>query len=172
LSKWFNVGKIVNTHGIKGEIRVISTTDFPEERYAKGNSLFIFFSNETDPIEVKVSAHRVHKNFDLLMFEGYSNVNHVERFKGAMIKIPEEQHGDLNEGEFYYYEIIGCSVETVDGEKLGKIKEILSTGANDVWVIQRHGMKDALIPYIKEVVQEIDIDNKLIVIQPMEGLLS
>jgi 16S rRNA processing protein RimM len=172
LRKWFNVGKIVNTHGIRGEIRVISTTDFPEERYAKGNSLFIFLQNEKDPIEVKVSGHRVHKNFDLLTFEGYSNVNHVERFKGATVRIPEEQHGELNEGEFYYHEIIGCSVETVDGEKLGKIKEILSTGANDVWVIQRNGVKDALIPYIKDVVQKIDIDNKLIIIQPMEGLLS
>ncbi|WP_456275521.1 ribosome maturation factor RimM [Bacillus sp. AK128] len=172
MSKWFNVGKIVNTHGIRGEIRVISTTDFPEERYAKGNSLFIFLQNEKDPIEVKVSGHRVHKNFDLLTFEGYTNVNHVERFKGSMIKIPEDQQGELNEGEFYYHEIIGCSVETVEGEKLGKIKEIISTGANDVWVVQRNGQKDVLIPYIKDVVHEIDIENKLIIIQPMEGLLS
>ncbi|WP_246940010.1 ribosome maturation factor RimM [Bacillus pinisoli] len=171
MSKWFNVGKIVNTHGIRGEVRVISTTDFPEERYAKGNTLFIFSQNE-DPIEVKVTGHRVHKNFDLLLFEGYTNVNHVERFKGAMIKIPEDQQGELDEGEFYYHEIIGCTVETVEGEKLGKVKEILSTGANDVWVIQRHGQKDALIPYIEEVVKEINTENKLIIIQPMEGLLS
>jgi 16S rRNA processing protein RimM len=161
----------VNTHGIRGEVRVISSTDFPEERYAKGNSLYIFLPQETKSVEVTVSTHRVHKNFDLLTFDGYTNVNDVEKFKGSTIKVPEEQHGELEEGAFYYHEIIGCTIETVDGQKIGKVKEILSTGANDVWIVQRHGEKDVLIPYIEDVVQEIDIENKLITIQLMEGLL-
>ncbi|KAA0547960.1 ribosome maturation factor RimM [Bacillus sp. BGMRC 2118] len=171
MANYFNVGKIVNTHGIRGEVRVISTTDFTEERYVKGNTLYIFKNNEA-PIPVKILAHRVHKNFDLLTFEGYANVNDVEAFKGAMLKVSEDQLGHLNEGEFYYHEIIGCVVFSEDGQEIGKVKEIIATGANDVWVLGKQGEKDILIPYIEDVVKEIDVENKKIVIHVMEGLLS
>jgi 16S rRNA processing protein RimM len=172
LTKWFNVGKIVNTHGIKGEVRVISSTDFPNERYAKGNTLYIFTENESNPTEVVVSSHRVHKNFDLLTFEGYPAVNDVEKFKGSILKVSENQLGSLDEGEFYYHEIIGCTVHSEEGELIGKIKEIIATGANDVWVVGRQGEKDVLIPYIDDVVKEIDTRSKIITIHIMEGLLS
>jgi 16S rRNA processing protein RimM len=172
LTKWFNVGKIVNTHGIRGEVKVISSTDFPDERYAKGNTLYIFSPTSSEPVEVKITSHRVHKNFDMLAFEGYSNVNDVEKFKGSVLKISEDQLTDLEEGEFYYHEIIGCIVFSEEGEEIGKIKEIISTGANDVWVIARKGEKDGLIPYIEDVVKDIDIENKKITIHIMEGLLS
>ncbi|MRX70571.1 ribosome maturation factor RimM [Bacillus lacus] len=170
--KWFNVGKIVNTHGVRGEIRVISRTDFPEERYAIGNKLYIFTESKKDPEEVTVAAHRLHKNFHLLTFEGYTSIGQVEQFKGAILKVPEDQQGELDEGEFYFHEIIACTVYTAEGEEIGKIREILTPGANDVWVIQRTGKKDALIPYIDDIVEEIDIANKRISIRNMEGLLD
>ncbi|MFD1735793.1 ribosome maturation factor RimM [Bacillus salitolerans] len=172
MQKWFNVGKIVNTQGIKGEVRVISTTDFPQQRYAKGNMLFIFTNQNEKPVPVKVASHRVHKNFDLLTFEGLHTINDVEKFKGSILKVPEEQLGELDEGEYYYHEIIGCQVISEDGLEIGKIKEIISTGANDVWVISREGEKDVLIPYIEDVVLQIDTEHKKIIIHPMEGLLS
>ncbi|GGE65764.1 ribosome maturation factor RimM [Priestia taiwanensis] len=171
MMKWFNVGKIVNTHGIKGEIRVISTTDFAEERYEIGNKLHIFMPNDKAPIPVVVAAHRVHKNFDLLSFEGYFNVNDVEKFKGGMIKVTGDQLGELEENEYYYHEIIGCTVYAEDGDEIGTIKEIINTGANDVWVIARKGQKDALIPYIKDIVLDIDVEEKKVIIHIMEGLL-
>ena len=170
MAKYFNVGKIVNTQGIKGEIRVISSTDFPEERFRKGNILYIEVA-PNDLIEVKVSSHRLHKNFHLLTFAGLHNINDVEKYKGKMLKINEDQLNDLDEGEFYYHEIIGCEVFTEDGEKLGTIKEILSPGANDVWVVNRPGEKDLLLPYIEEVVKEIDVENKKVLVHLMEGLL-
>lgn len=171
MTKWFNVGKIVNTHGVRGEVRVISRTDFPEERYKVGNTLYIWKEKENAPLEVKVTSHRQHKTFDLLTFEGYNNVNEVEQFKGALLKVPEEQLGELAEGEYYYHEIIGCTVITEEGETLGKVKEILSPGANDVWVIQRPKGQDLLIPYIDEVVLQVNIEEKLVTIHVMEGLL-
>jgi 16S rRNA processing protein RimM len=170
MSKWFNVGKIVNTQGIKGEVRVVALTDFPEERFAKGNTLFIEHDNMQDKLEVKVASHRKHKNFDLLSFADYSSINEVERFKGGMLKVPEDQLVDLTEHEYYYHEIIGCNVETVDGEHLGEVKEILSPGANDVWVVKRKGENDLLLPYIEDVVKEINVDNKQIIVELMEGL--
>ncbi|PEZ05400.1 ribosome maturation factor RimM [Bacillus sp. AFS018417] len=171
MTKWFNVGKIVNTHGVRGELRVISRTDFPEERYKVGNTLYIWQEKGTEPLAVKVTSHRQHKSFDLLTFEGYNNVNEVEQLKGSLLKVPEEQLGDLAEGEYYYHEIIGCTVVTEDGETIGTIKEILSPGANDVWVIKQPKGQDVLIPYIEEVVLQVNIDEKLVTIQVMEGLL-
>lgn len=170
MAKYFNVGKIVNTQGIKGEIRVISSTDFPEERFRKGNILYIEVA-PNDLIEVKVSSHRLHKNFHLLTFAGFNNINDVEKYKGKMLKISEDQLNDLDEGEFYYHEIIDCEVFADDGEKLGTIKEILSPGANDVWVVKRPGDKDLLLPYIEDVVKEVDVENKKVIVHLMEGLL-
>ncbi|WP_216828011.1 ribosome maturation factor RimM [Alkalihalobacterium elongatum] len=172
MKKWFKVGKIVNTHGIRGEVRVISTTDFEEERYANGSELFIEHPDLKEMIAVVVETHRKHKNFDLLTFEGYTNISQVEKFKGATLKVSEDALGELNEGEFYYHEIIGCHVFTKDGLELGKIIEVLSPGANDVWVIQpKTGGKDILIPYIDEVVKEVNVVEKKVTIELLEGLI-
>ncbi|MCM3736187.1 ribosome maturation factor RimM [Bacillus cytotoxicus] len=171
MTKWFNVGKIVNTHGVKGEVRVVSRTDFPEERYKVGNTLYIWQEEEAEPLAVKITSHRSHKSFDLLTFEGYNNVNEVEGLKGSLLKVPEDQLGELAEGEYYYHEIIGCTVVTEDGETIGTIKEVLSPGANDVWVIKQPRGQDVLIPYIEEVVLQVNINEKLVTIHVMEGLL-
>lgn len=170
--RWFNVGKIVNTHGIKGEVRVISKTDFAEERYKPGNTLYLFMDGRNEPVEVTVNTHRLHKQFHLLQFKERQNLNEVEELKNAIIKVPEEELGELNEGEFYFHEIIGCEVFTEEGELIGKVKEILTPGANDVWVIGRKGKKDALIPYIESVVKYIDVKEKKIEIELMEGLID
>ncbi|MGG3339424.1 ribosome maturation factor RimM [Bacillus subtilis] len=170
--RWFNVGKIVNTHGIKGEVRVISKTDFAEERYKPGNTLYLFMDGRNEPVEVTVNTHRLHKQFHLLQFKERQNLNEVEELKNAIIKVPEEELGELNEGEFYFHEIIGCEVFTEEGELIGKVKEILTPGANDVWVIGRKGKKDVLIPYIESVVKHIDVREKKIEIELMEGLID
>ncbi|GAE33929.1 ribosome maturation factor RimM [Halalkalibacter akibai] len=173
MSEWYKVGKIVNTHGVRGEIRVISSTDFAEERYAVGTELMIRHEGKKEEVKVVVRHHRKHKNFDLLQFENYHSINEVELFKGATLYVSEEELSELGEGEFYYHEIIGCSVVTEQDEELGKVKEIIETGANDVWVIQRSGPgKDILIPYIEECVKEIDVEQKLVRIHLMEGLIE
>ncbi|RIW36386.1 ribosome maturation factor RimM [Bacillus salacetis] len=172
MEKWFNVGKIVNTHGVRGEVRVISRTDFPDERYQAGSKLYLFTEKEVNPLELVVESHRKHKNFDLLTFSGYNDISEVEPFKNGLLKVNETQLGDLKEGEYYFHEIIGCVVKTSAGEEIGPVKEILTPGANDVWVIKGAKGKEILIPYIDEIVKKIDVDKKEIVIEPMEGLLS
>ena len=170
--EWYNVGKIVNTHGIWGEVRVISTTDFPDERYEVGSELGLYKADGSKPIIVKVASHRKHKNFDLLTFEGYSLLKDVEVFRDAVLKVSEKDLSDLEENEFYFHEIIGCTVESIDGETIGKITEIIQTGANDVWAVQPEKGKTHYIPYIEDVVRSVDIDNKKIIIEVLEGLLS
>jgi 16S rRNA processing protein RimM len=165
------VGKIVNTQGLCGEVRVISQTDFSDERYKIGNQL-ILFQDEKDPVVLTVKSRRKHKNFDILSFEDHLNINDVEKYCEGILKVSVETLQPLSENEFYYHEIIGLNVQTIDGRKIGKIKEILSPGANDVWVVYRKGKKDILIPYIKQVVKKIDLTNGIIIIEWMEGLGS
>lgn len=169
---WYNVGKIVNTHGIRGEVRVMSRTDFPEERYAKGARLALFMPGAKEPVMLTVASHRVHKNFDLLTFEGHPNINDVEKYRDGILKVSDEDLGELEEGEFYYHEIIGCTVVDQEGREIGKVTEVLETGANDVWAVKPPEGKMHYIPYIEDVVLEIDPENSRIVIDPIEGLLS
>lgn len=171
MTEFLNVGKIVNTHGIQGEVRVISQTDFPEERYRKGQRLTLFRENKA-PLELTVAGHRKHKNFDLLTFEGYPTINDVEPLRDGILKVSKDELSELTENEYYYHEIIGLTVIDEQARELGKIKEILSPGANDVWVVQRKGKKDALIPYIESVVKQIDLDKGEVHIEIPEGLLD
>lgn len=173
MTKWLNVGKIVNTHGIQGEVRVISRTDFKEERYQKGNELALYNPDKDHRMFVTVVSWRQHKQFDLLTFEGYSNVNDVEPLRDYLLQVDANAiDDDLDEDEFYYHEIIGLDVEDVNQGHIGKVKEILSPGANDVWVVQRLKGKDVLIPYIEKVVLKVDVSNKQITVEIPEGLMD
>lgn len=171
MTEYLNVGKIVNTHGIRGEVRVISQTDFALERYQPGKMLMLFRENQA-PLTLTIDTYRRHKNFDLLSFEGYPSINQVESFRDGVLKVAKEDRVELAENEFYYYEIIGAEVVTEEGKVIGKVKEILSPGANDVWVVQRKGKKDALLPYIDSVIKEVDVTAQKIIVEIPEGLLD
>ena len=166
-----NVGKIVNTQGIKGEVRVISTTDFPEERYKKGTVLTLFQDGKA-PVELTVKSHRKHKNFDLLSFEGHPSINDVEKYRDGILKVSKDNSVDLAENEFYYHEIIGLRVVEEDGTELVKVKEILSQVANDVWVVQRPKKADILLTYIASFVKEVDLEAGVVRVEIPEGLID
>lgn len=169
--EYLNVGKIVNTQGLKGEVRIISQTDFPELRYKKG-SVLTLFQEKKEPIELTISSHRKHKNFDIVTFEDHFSINDVEKYREGILRVSKEALTDLPKDEFYYHEIIGLTVIDEKGEELGKIKEILSPGANDVWVVQRPKKKDILIPYIESVVQSIDLKEGVVRVEIPEGLVD
>ena len=172
--QYYLVGKIVNTQALRGEVRVMATTDFPEERFKIGAILAIFNGNKLVEM-VEVDGHRLHKNFNLLHFKGKDNINDVEKFKGFDLKVAgtEREADELDENEFYYDDIIGLEVYTTDEIYLGKVREITSLPSNDVWAIQRPNKgKDILIPYIEDIVLEIDLDDNRVVIDPMDGLID
>lgn len=172
--QYYLVGKIVNTQALRGEVRVMATTDFPEERFKIGATLAIF-NGEKLVENVEVDGHRLHKNFNLLHFKGKDNINDVEKFKGFDLKVAgaEREADELDENEFYYDDIIGLEVYTTDETYLGKVREITSLPSNDVWAIQRPNKgKDILIPYIGDIVLEIDLDDNRVVIDPMDGLID
>lgn len=172
--QYYLVGKIVNTQALRGEVRVMAITDFPEERFKIGSTLAIF--NGDKLVEnVEVDGHRLHKNFNLLHFKGKDHINDVEKFKGFNLKVAgaEREADQLDENEFYYDDIIGLEVYTTDNDYLGKIREITSLPSNDVWAIQRPNKgQDILIPYIEDIVLEIDLAGNRVVIEPMDGLIE
>ena len=166
----FKIGKIINTHGIKGEVKVKQLTDF-QERFQKGNIVYMK-QGETDWKAFTILSSREHKGNILLQFVDYPTVNDVEHLKNELLYIEEEQQTPLGDNEFYYHEIIGAEVETVDGQYIGTVDHILSPGANDVWVVKTIDKQEVLIPYIEPVVKEINIEKKKIKIELMEGLLD
>ena len=166
---YFNVGKIVNTQGLQGEMRVLSVTDFAEERFKKGNKLALFDKKDQFVMDVEIASHRKAKNFDIIKFKGMYHINDIEKFRAFSLKVAEEDLSDLEDGEFYYHEIIGLEVYEND-VLLGTIKEILQPGANDVWVVKRKGKRDLLLPYIPPVVLGIDIEQGRVDVEIPEGL--
>lgn len=165
---YYHVGKIVNTHGIRGEVRVVPITDFVDDRFQNGKQLFI--EKNHDYIPVTVEKARPHKGMELVKFERLDNINDVQTFRDCYLSVTEEQQSDLEDGEYYYHQIIGLDVVTDDGRELGKIKEIMSPGANDVWVVERSGKQDLLLPVIKDVIKDVDLDKHLVTVELMEGL--
>ncbi|WP_308639221.1 ribosome maturation factor RimM [Paenibacillus silvisoli] len=171
MEQWLSVGKLVNTHGIRGEVKVVSQTDFPEERFAPRSILTLIHPETKQTMELEVQSARLHKNMYIVKFRGFDNINDVEKYKGWELKVSKEDMVELEEGEYYHHQIIGCQVVTEDGDVLGEIKEILSPGANDVWVVKRPKGKELLIPVIDEVVLDVNVAEKLVKVHLMEGLI-
>ncbi|MCR8845422.1 ribosome maturation factor RimM [Paenibacillus sp. SC116] len=169
--KLITVGEIVNTQGIRGEIKIVPHTDFPEVRFAKNSQLFIVNEAKQLHLPVTVEKAREHKKSYIVKMKEYDNINDVEKYKGCLLKVSEDQQVKLEKNEFYYRDIIGCRVVSDEGEELGVIKEILSPGANDVWVVKRPKGSDLLLPYIEDVVLDINVQDKLVKVHLMEGLL-
>lgn len=165
--EFYKVGTMVNTHGIRGEVRVIAITDFPEERFQKGNQLFID-NNEKTP--VTIATVRNHKQFILVSFVDKQNINDIEKYKGMDLLVADADLDTLEDGEYYYKDIIGAQVVTEDNVEIGKVKEIFETGANDVWVVTRPGKDDLLLPMIDDVIKNVDVKNQVITIDLLEGL--
>ncbi|MRN56771.1 ribosome maturation factor RimM [Paenibacillus monticola] len=167
------VGKLVNTHGIRGEIKIFSHTDFPEVRFAAEKKLIVYPPNGGARFEVIVESAREHKGMFIVKLKGYTDINQVEKYKGSVLKVPSKDLVELPENEYYFHHIVGCEVFTDEpgSESLGTIIEILQPGANDVWVVKPAKGQDILIPVIPDVVLDVDIETKRITVHLMEGLL-
>lgn len=171
-TEWYNVAVVTGTHGIRGELKLFPRTDFPGERFAKGSRLTLVSPDGKQTLPVEVASARLHKNVYIVRFTAFDSINDAEKFKGWSVKIGKDQLLDLPEHEYYYHEIIGCTVVTEDGNVIGTVTDILQPGANDVWVVARPKQKPAYIPYIEDVVVGVDPGNKKITIRVMEGLLE
>lgn len=164
----YKVGTIVNTHGVKGEVRVIPITDFPEERFAVGAELVI---QAEQPVTVTVASMRQHKQFVLLSFAGLTDINAVEAYKGDVLLAAGEAEVDLPADTYFYHDIIGLTVkDEVTEQVIGKVNEILNLPANDVWVIKDESGQEHYLPYIEQVVKTIDLTKGVALVTLPEEL--
>ncbi|KEO81914.1 ribosome maturation factor RimM [Tumebacillus flagellatus] len=166
------VGHLVNTQGVRGEVRVLSRTDFDDIRFKTGSTIMLVHPNFPKPIELKISSSRPHKQFILLTFEGHLNINDVEKYKGGDLMVREEDLVQLPENTYYIYQLIGCQVVTDEGEVLGTLKDVLQPGANDVYVVKPPKGKDILLPVIPDCVLDVDVENKKVLVHILPGLLD
>ncbi|MDV7757150.1 ribosome maturation factor RimM [Liquorilactobacillus mali] len=165
---FYEVGQIINTHGIHGEVKVKIITDFPDERFKKGKMLYLLLPDRE--LVLKIMAVRKVKQFYLLTFENYQDINLVEKFKGLKLAVKEEQQQKLADNNFYHHEIIGLKVFDEENNEIGEISEVMSLGANDVWSVKRVGKKDLLLPAIHDVIKKVDIANGSIIVDVLDGL--
>lgn len=164
---YFVIGDIVNTQGIKGEMRVIPCVD-DVTRFELLDKVYV--DKRGKITEYDVENIRYHKQFVLLKLKGIDDMTSAEMLKGSVVKITEDMAVPCEEGEYYIKDLYDMTVFTDEGEELGVIKDILFTGANDVYVIGQEKGKDILIPAIKQVVLDVDVENKKMTIHLLEGL--
>lgn len=169
---YYRVGNIVNTHGIRGEVRVLAVTDAPQERFKPQARLYVVTAGTYQPLTV--TSYRRHKNFDLVAFAEIPDLTAAEKLKGKSLWVAADDRRTLQVGEgYYYHQIIGLKVvDHASATILGTVKEILQPGANDVWVVARPGKKDWLLPAIKQVILKIDLSQQQVLIDLPEGLID
>lgn len=159
------IGTVVAPFGIKGEVKIRVETDFPE-RFEDLDEIWLQPKNGEGRM-VEIKSVRFHQGVYLMKFAGVNDRTGSEGLRGAELKIDESQLMELEEGEYYVHDLIGLDIYTTSGEHIGKIDDVLSGPANDVYVTKR-----GLIPVIKQVVKEINLEEHKVVIEPMEGMLE
>lgn len=157
------VGKIINTRGLRGEMKVYPYLDEPED-FLEFNYLLI--KDE----KYNIKGVKFFKNMVFVTLEGIDTIEKAEMLKNSLVEIYDEDLPELSEGEFYIKDIIGMEVVTDDGISLGKIKDVLRTGSNDVYEIERAGLKPMYLPAIKDVILDTDLDKNLMTVHIIPGL--
>lgn len=163
------VAKIVRPRGLKGEVVADILTDFPERFETLG--LVTAVRPDGERLELKIERTWFQSGRVVLKFAGYDTVEDSESLRNCEVCVPESEAVDLEDDEYYDWELEGCRIETLDDRRLGTVAEILRTGATEILVV-RGGEKEYLIPFAEAICVEVDIENKLIRIDPPEGLLD
>ncbi|PZC44805.1 MAG: 16S rRNA processing protein RimM [Chloroflexi bacterium] len=157
------IGRVERPFGLRGEIKILPLTDFPE-RFAADALVFVRGA------ERRVRSSRWQKGRVFVALQGVGHVNAAEALRGALVEVPESDLPDFAEGEYYIDQIEGCAVVDADGASVGTIREVLTPGANDVYVVARSGQKDLLIPALRDVVLSVDVEGQRIVVDLPAGL--
>ena len=152
------VGKIVNTHGLKGEVKVIALTDDPK-RYNDLDFVLI------DGVERKIQGCKFQKDRVIVKIEGIDSIEEAEKYKNKYMEIPREYAVPLEEDTYYIADIIGCNVFDTNGKDLGEVYDVIQTKNNDVYWIRKP--KELLIPVLLDIVTDIDVENRKITIKPV-----
>lgn len=161
------IGVITSTHGIKGEVKVFPTTD-DNMRFKKLKECFIEWKGEILPVKAK--SCKFFKNMVILKFEDMDDINEVEKYKQCKLYVDREHAVPLEKDEYFMTDLMGIQVVTEDGKKLGTLREIIPTGANDVYVVAGGEKKELLLPAIKDCILKIDLGKRVMTVRLMKGM--
>ena len=163
------IGHVIRPHGIAGLLKIVSYAQSKETFFQAGS---VFIDRDQNRFEeMKVVDIKPHGSSYLLRVSDVNSIEQAKFFRGAKIYIRKDSLIKNDENEFFYYELLGINVYLISGQYLGVIKEIFPTGSNDVYVVEGQE-KEFLIPAIHEVIKEINISKKRMVISPIKGLLD
>ena len=168
MEQLLKVGVISSTHGIRGEVKVFPTTDDPN-RFKKLKQIIL--DTGKGQKELEIQGVKFFKQFVILKFKDIDDINDIEKYKGKSLLVDREHAVRLRKNEYFIADMIGLTVYTEDGTEFGTMREVLETGANDVYIIDslKHG--EVLVPAIKQCILDVDIEQRKMVIHLMEGLV-
>lgn len=167
MENYFEIGKIVNTQGVRGEVRILPSTD-DIKRFEKLKDITIYKNDKTQTLEIE--NIRYHKNFVICKFKNIDTMDDGEKLRNYVIRITDEQAIPLEEDEYFIRDLIGIEVFE-NNIKLGEIYDVILTGANDVYAVKTDD-KDILIPAIKQCILNIDMKNKKMEVKLLKGLVD
>ena len=168
MTKYLEIGQIVNTFGIKGMVKVKPFTD-NIERFSNLEKIYI--KNKSGQTEYKIQEVKYHKNMVLIKFEGIENPEQADLLRNSYLIVDREAEEPLEPGRYYIVDMIGLDVFTDDNECLGKLQDIYNTGSNDIYVVKNELGKQVLLPAIEDVIKNIDMDNKKVIVHLIPGLV-
>lgn len=169
MEEFLRVGVISSTHGLKGEVKVFPTTDDPA-RFQKLKKVLV--DAKQGRTELVIAGVKFFRNQVILKFEGLDSIEAVEKYKGADLMVSREDAVPLEENENFIADLIGMDVVTDMGEPLGVLKDVMQTGANDVYIVEAAGGKEILLPAIRDCILDVNVEEKRMRVHLMEGLLD
>lgn len=164
--EWLQVGRIVNTHGLKGDVKVIAWTDTPDVF----EQLEAVYTAEAGQ-KLTIQYIKYQKNNLIIKFREIHSIDEAEQYKNKILYVQREALGELPEGVYYIADLIGCAVlDEKSGEKIGVIADVFNTGSNDIYDVKREKGKNILLPAIPEVIRQTDIEKREITVHILDGL--
>lgn len=169
MENMLRVGVIASTHGVKGEVKVFPTTD-DAKRFGDLKEVILDTGKEQIPLEIEHVKY--FKNMVILKFKGYDNINEIEKYKSRDLLIHREHAVELKPDEYFITDLIGLTVVSDQGEELGALKDVLETGANDVYVVAMKDGRELLLPAIGDCILHVDLDQRIMEVHVLEGLMD
>ena len=168
MEQMLRVGVITSTHGVRGEVKVFPTTD-DAKRFKTLKKVIL---DGREPLELSIEQVKFFKNMVILKFKGYDNINDVETWRQRDLLITRDQAVKLKEDEYFITDLIGLTVVNEEETVLGRVKDVLETGANDVYVVELTGGKELLLPAIKDCILNVDLEGGRMKVHVLDGLMD
>lgn len=163
------VGIITSTHGVRGEVKVYPTTDDPR-RFRRLKEVVLDTGKEKRNLEIE--GVKFFKQFVILKFKGLDNINDIEKYRQKSLYVTRKNAVRLQRDEYFIADLIGLKVQDEDGKELGTVKDVIETGANDVYEVEMADGRSLLLPAIKQCILNVDVENGTMQVHVLEGLLD